>query len=76
MSDLLLCSVISRWDTGKSTGGSGSKVSAGEFGDYILAAEIPTAKIFFHCTLLPGVLKGEDEYLVIGGAYEVTLSTL
>ena len=49
---------------------------AGEFGDYILAAEIPTAKIFFHCTLLPGVLKGEDEHLVIGGAYEVTLSTL
>lgn len=49
---------------------------ASEFGDYILAAEIPTAKIFFHCTLLPGVLKGEDEYLVIGGAYEVSLSTL
>lgn len=49
---------------------------AGEFGDYILAADIPTAKIFFHCALLPGVLKGEDEHLVIGGAYEVTLSTL
>ena len=26
--------------------------------------------------LLPGMLKGEDEYLVIGGVYEVTLSTL
>ena len=49
---------------------------AGEFGDYILAAEIPTTKIFFHCALLPGVLKGEDEHLVIGGAYEVTLNTL
>lgn len=49
---------------------------AGEFGDYILEAEIPVAKIFFHCALLPGVLKGEDEHLVIGGAYEVTLSTL
>ncbi len=49
---------------------------AGEFGDYILEAEIPVAKIFFHCALLPGILKGEDEHLVIGGAYEVTLSTL
>ncbi|MDP2794148.1 MAG: NAD(+)--dinitrogen-reductase ADP-D-ribosyltransferase [Sulfurisoma sp.] len=49
---------------------------AGEFGDYILATEIPLAKIFFHCALLPGILKGEDEHLVIGGAYEVTLSTL
>lgn len=49
---------------------------AGEFGDYILAADVPTAKIFFHCALLPGVLKGEDEHLVIGGAYEVSLSTL
>lgn len=35
----------------------------------------PIAKIFFHCALLPGVLKSEDEHLVIGGAYEVTLST-
>jgi NAD+--dinitrogen-reductase ADP-D-ribosyltransferase len=49
---------------------------AGEFGDYILSTEIPAAKVFFHCALLPGVLKGEDEHLVIGGAYEVTLSTL
>lgn len=49
---------------------------AGEFGDYILAADVPLAKIFFHCALLPGILKGEDEHLVIGGAYEVTLSTL
>jgi len=53
-----------------------SRERAGEFGDYILAAEIPFAKIFFHCALLPDILKGEDEYLVIGGAYEVTLSTL
>lgn len=53
-----------------------SRERAGEFGDYILEAEIPIAKIFFHNTLLPGVLKGEDEHLVIGGAYEVTLSTL
>ena len=49
---------------------------AGEFGDYILEALVPTAKVFFHCGLLPGVLKGEDEHLVIGGAYEVSIRTL
>lgn len=49
---------------------------AGEFGDYILEVAVPTAKVFFHCGLLPGVLKGEDEHLVVGGAYEVSLRTL
>jgi NAD+--dinitrogen-reductase ADP-D-ribosyltransferase len=48
---------------------------AGEFGDYILTVKVPLAKIFFFCGLLPGILKGEDEFLVIGGAYEVVLST-
>lgn len=46
---------------------------ATEFGDYILEAEIPVQKIFFHSELLPGVLKGEDECLVIGGVYEVEI---
>ncbi|MDD5297327.1 MAG: NAD(+)--dinitrogen-reductase ADP-D-ribosyltransferase, partial [Rhodocyclaceae bacterium] len=49
---------------------------AGEFGDTILSVKVPLPKIFFFCGLLPGILKGEDEFLVIGGAYEVTLSTL
>ncbi len=49
---------------------------AGEFGDYILEAEVPAAKVFFRSGLLPGVLKGEDEQLVIGGAYEVAIRTL
>jgi NAD+--dinitrogen-reductase ADP-D-ribosyltransferase len=53
-----------------------SRERAGEFGDYILAADIPLSKIFFHCGLLPGVLQGEDEFLVIGGVVEVTLSTI
>jgi NAD+--dinitrogen-reductase ADP-D-ribosyltransferase len=53
-----------------------SRERAGEFGDYIIEAEVPTAKVFFHCGLLPGQLKGEDEHLVIGGVYEVTLRTL
>lgn len=44
---------------------------AGEFGDCVLAAAVPTTKIVFHHALLPGVLQGEGEYLVIGGAVEV-----
>jgi NAD+--dinitrogen-reductase ADP-D-ribosyltransferase len=46
---------------------------AEEFGDYILCAEVPLAKIFFFNPLLPGVLKGEDEVIVIGGLYDVRL---
>ncbi len=53
-----------------------SRERAGEFGDYILAVDVPLSKIFFHCGLLPGVLQGEDEFLVIGGVVEVELSTL
>jgi NAD+--dinitrogen-reductase ADP-D-ribosyltransferase len=53
-----------------------SRERAGEFGDYILEASVPSAKVFFHCGLLPGVLKGEDEFLVIGGAYEVGIRSL
>jgi NAD+--dinitrogen-reductase ADP-D-ribosyltransferase len=53
-----------------------SRERASEFGDYILETEVPTAKIFFHCGLLPDLLKGEDEHLVIGGAYEVVIRTL
>lgn len=53
-----------------------SRERACEFGDYILTVAIPLTKIFFHCGLLPGVLQGEDEFLVIGGVVEVTLSSL
>ena len=53
-----------------------SRERAGEFGDYILATRVPSAKVFFYCGLLPGILKGEDEYLVIGGTYEVEITTL
>ncbi len=42
------------------------------FGDYIVEARVPTAKILFFNTLLPNhPLKGEGEYLVIGGDYRV-----
>lgn len=54
---------------------SSSKDRAGEFGDTVLEVAVPTAKVFFHCRLLPGVLKGEDEYLVIGGVYRVGRSS-
>jgi NAD+--dinitrogen-reductase ADP-D-ribosyltransferase len=47
---------------------------ADEFGDYLLTARVPLAKIFFHTRLLPGLLQGEDEYTVIGGLYEVSIA--
>lgn len=47
-----------------------------EFGDYILSVEVPLTKIFFYCGLLPGVLQGEDEYLVVGGVYAVKMATV
>ena len=53
-----------------------SRERAGEFGDYIVTARIPTQKIFFSCDTLPGVLKGENEYLVIGGVYDIAIGTL
>jgi NAD+--dinitrogen-reductase ADP-D-ribosyltransferase len=52
-----------------------SRDRAGEFGDYILCADIPMPKILFHYGLMPDRLQGEGEFLVIGGAVEVTLTT-
>lgn len=49
---------------------------AGCFGDTILTARIPVAKIAFFNTLLAShPLKGEREYLVIGGECRVHAST-
>lgn len=48
---------------------------ADEFGDYILSVEVPLPKVFFYNRLLPGMLKGEDEVVVIGGVYEVGIGT-
>lgn len=47
---------------------------ADEFGDYILSTDVPVAKVVFSSDLLPGKLQGEDEYMVIGGLYEVELA--
>jgi NAD+--dinitrogen-reductase ADP-D-ribosyltransferase len=47
---------------------------AWEFGSRVLVAEVPGSKIFFRADLLPGVLpRREEEALVIGGDYEVTV---
>ena len=45
---------------------------AWEFGSTVWETSVPVAKIFFFSGLLPdSILKGEDEYLVIGGEYRV-----
>ena len=47
---------------------------AWQFGGRVLEADVPAAKIFFRSDLLAGVLpRGEDESLVIGGDFEVTV---
>lgn len=48
-----------------------SRERADEFGDIILEVRVPLAKVFFFHRLLPGMLKGEEEYVVVGGVYEV-----
>ena len=53
-----------------------SRERASEFGDYILSTRVPREKVFFSHHVVPGILKGEEEYLVIGGVYDVSISTL
>lgn len=50
---------------------SASVERASEFGDTILKVRVPKQKILCFADLLPTKIKGEDEYLVIGGAYRV-----
>lgn len=43
-----------------------------EFGSTVWGTRVPLVKIFFYSQLFPqGILKGEDELLVIGGVYRV-----
>jgi len=44
---------------------------AGEFGDRVIAAEVPLTKIICCDEVLPGKLQGEGEALVLGGVYGV-----
>lgn len=55
---------------------TGNRDRADEFGDYILQARVPLTKVFFFSELLPEMMKGEEEYMVIGGVYEVRLGTV
>jgi NAD+--dinitrogen-reductase ADP-D-ribosyltransferase len=49
-----------------------SEERAWEFGDTVWEIQAPLAKIFFFDELLPNsIMKGEGEYLVIGGEYRV-----
>ncbi len=43
-----------------------------EFGSTVWEVRVPAVKVFFFSPLFPkGILKGEDEFLVIGGLYRV-----
>lgn len=53
---------------------SREKERADEFGDLIMGCQVPWQKILFYSNLLPGMLEGESEYLVIGGVYEVFIT--
>jgi NAD+---dinitrogen-reductase ADP-D-ribosyltransferase len=45
---------------------------ADEFGDAVFACRVPLAKILAFSGLFPSRLKGEDEYLVMGGLVPIT----
>ena len=49
------------------------RTRADEFGDVIITADVPREKITAYDRLLPISLKGENEMMVIGGVYEVTI---
>ena len=45
---------------------------AWEFGSTVWEVRVPLAKVFFFSDLLPdSILRGEQEFLVIGGEYVV-----
>ncbi len=51
---------------------TGDFEKAWEFGSRVLRVSVPLPKIFFLCGILPkSLFKGEDEYLVFGGEYDV-----
>jgi NAD+--dinitrogen-reductase ADP-D-ribosyltransferase len=45
---------------------------AWEFGSTVWEVQVPLSKVFFYNDLLPGsIMKGEGEYLIVGGEYLV-----
>lgn len=53
---------------------SSNRERAGEFGDQVLQMKVPWQKVLYFSRLFPGRHIGEDEYLVIGGVYQVSRS--
>ena len=39
-----------------------------------MSCQVPWQKILFYSNLLPGVLEGENEHLVVGGVYDITVT--
>lgn len=52
---------------------SSDRDTAGAFGDAILETQVPGPKLLYFPGLLPDILQGEQEHLVIGGVYQVQL---
>ena len=50
--------------------------SALRFGSQLYAVEVPLSKIIYFESLLPRSLQGEQEYLVLGGLYQVSKPNL
>ncbi|MBE0506878.1 MAG: NAD(+)--dinitrogen-reductase ADP-D-ribosyltransferase [Marinospirillum sp.] len=53
---------------------SSDREMSGAFGDIILETQVPGAKLLYFPGLLPNILQGEQEFLVIGGVYQALLS--
>ena len=51
-----------------------SRERADEFGDYVIEARVPVVKVLGYYDLLPKLLRGEGEFLVVGGMYEVSIN--
>jgi len=51
-----------------------SRERADEFGDYVIEARVPVVKVLGYYDLLPKLLRGEGEFLVVGGVYEVSIN--
>ena len=52
---------------------SATRDKADAFGDVTIEVAVPLSKIFFYSGLLPGIMHGEDEYIVIGGMYKIEI---
>jgi NAD+--dinitrogen-reductase ADP-D-ribosyltransferase len=48
---------------------------AGEFGDVVISAEVPFAKLLFFSGLMPGIMTSERECAVIGGVYKINVTS-